>query len=91
MENTITGTLIEFAQTKEGKSANGSWKFITVIFETGEKYKKKAAIEFWDKDGMFDKIKAKPLGTNLTVHVNIESSEFNDKWITKAKAWKIKE
>lgn len=92
MENTITGTLIGFGPEKSGTSTNGSWKFTQAILKTGTvKYPTKAAVEIWDKDGIYDKVKAMPIGTEITFHVNIESKEYQDKWFTNAKAWKIKE
>ena len=91
-EQLITGTLIGFGQEKSGTSTNGTWKFTQAILETGnDKRTSKAAVEVWDKDGLMDRVKGMPIGSKVSFYVNIESREYQDKWFTSVKAWKIKE
>ncbi len=83
----IQAKLIMLLPLQTGSSAKGEWKKQDAIFETAEQFPKKVCISFWgDKAEDIKNIKE---GTSLKVHVNIESREYNGKWYTDLKAWKI--
>ena len=83
----IKGQLIQKLPVSSGTSAKGQWQSQEIIIETLETYPKKIAIEFFgDKVSEIDKLN---INDQLTVSVNIESREFNGKWYTKVKAWKV--
>lgn len=65
---------------------NGEWKKQNIIVETDGQYPKKVCISIWG-----DKINPAQLqtGNRLTIEFDLESREFNGKWYTDAKAWKI--
>ena len=71
-------------QTGEGK--NGPWKKQDIIVETEGKYPKKVCVSIWG-----DKIDANQLqiGNQLTVSFDVESREYNGRWYTDLKAWKV--
>jgi hypothetical protein len=54
--------------------------------ETGEKFPKKICVSVWG-----DKIDAKKLkpGNLLKIDFDVESREYNSRWYTDVKAWKI--
>ena len=84
MELTGTITNILPLQTGTGKAGN-EWKKQELIIQTDEAYPKSICISLWgntidDKLKTEDKIKAS---------IDIESREFNGKWYTSIKAWKI--
>jgi Domain of unknown function (DUF3127) len=71
---------------QSGTGKNGQWKKQDIIVETDGQYPKKVCISIWG-----DKIDEKQLQINnvLKLEFDIESREFNGKWYTDAKAWKI--
>ncbi len=83
----ITGTLVALLETNTGVGANGPWKKKPFILESKEKFPKKVAITAWNEQAdLADKLSA---GTELKISFNLESREFNGKWYTDVKAWKI--
>jgi hypothetical protein len=71
-------------QTVAGK--NGTWTKQDIILETDGQYPKKVCISLWgDK---YDKNLLK-VGSKLTISFDIESREFNGKWYTNLKGWKV--
>ena len=83
----ITGTLVALLETNTGVGANGPWKKKTFVLESKEKFPKKVAITAWNEQAdLADKLSA---GTELKISFNLESREFNGKWYTDVKAWRI--
>lgn len=72
-------------ETGEGK--NGTWKKQQVIIEVdGGKFPKKVAMVFWSE---LTNSEAFVEGGDISVEFDLESREFNGKWYTDAKAWRI--
>lgn len=87
MSASISGVLIKLLPQQSGNGQNGPWKKQVFIIETEGQYAKKIAFEAWnDKAQQVDELL---IGDRLTVSYNLESREYNDKWYTTAKAWKI--
>lgn len=82
----ISGTIINILELQTGEGRNGPWKKQEFILETDDQYPKKVCIALWG-----DKIDQFPLNTGekVTVSINVESREFNGRWYTDVKAWKI--
>ncbi len=82
----IQGKVIDILNLQRGNGRNGEWKKQDFIVETQDQYPKKICISMWgDK---IDQFSLKP-GEMVTVGVNIESREYNGKWYTDIKAWKV--
>jgi hypothetical protein len=82
----ITGKIIELLEEKSGKSANGKWRKQEYILETDSQYPKKVCFMVWsDKIDEF----AIKEGESLTVSIDLESREYNGRWYTDVKAWKV--
>ena len=82
----ITGKIIQLLDVITGESKNGEWKKQDVILETDAQYSKKICISVWgDKIDQFNFKE----GEGVTVSVNIESREFNNRWYTDVRAWKV--
>ena len=83
----IQGKLVQMLEKQVGNGRNGTWEKQDFILETMEQYPKKICISAWG-----DKIKeiglAKP-GDLLKVSFNLESREFNGRWYTDVRAWRI--
>ena len=82
----IKGKIIEVLPEKSGQSANGEWRKQEYILETDTSYPKKICFMAWgDKIGEFNLQQ----GENVEVSVDLESREYNGRWYTDVKAWKV--
>jgi len=82
----ITGKIIELLTEKSGQSANGQWRKQEYVLQTEAEYPKKVCFMVWgDK---IDQLNIKQ-GENLTVSIDLESREYNGRWYTDVKAWKV--
>lgn len=83
---TIKGKLVQLLPLQTGEGKNGVWKKQEVILETEGQYPKKVCIAFWG-----DKINEQLLqiGNEVNVSFDIESREYNGRWYTDVKAWKV--
>ncbi len=83
----ITGKLIQKLQSVSGEGKNGPWTKGSFIIETFEQYPRKICFMAWnDKASLIENI---PLNEVIKVFFDAESREFNDKWYTDLKMWKI--
>jgi len=83
----VSGKVVKLLPLQTGESARGPWKKQDMIIETNEQYPKKIAITCWaEKVDVIQNLKE---GSNVQVAINIESREFNERWYTDVKAWKI--
>jgi len=83
----ISGKLVKMLNLQTGTGKNGNWQKQEFVLETPDQYPKKICISAWgDK---VDDIARFSIGDNLKVSVNIESREYNEKWYTDCRAWKI--
>lgn len=84
----IIGKLIQKLPLQSGISRTGSsWQKQEFVIETQEQYPKKVCINLWgDKT---DQLAALDIDTTLKVSFSLESREFNGKWYTDVRAWKI--
>jgi hypothetical protein len=82
----LTAKLLTLLPLQTGKGKNGDWKKQDLIVETGENYPKKICISVWG-----DKINPSVLvvGNVLKIDFDVESREYNGRWYTDVKAWKI--
>ncbi len=82
----ISGKIIQLLPVQTGQGKNGTWKKQEFILETGDTYPKKVCIAVWG-----DKIDLASFKTGEMVDVSfdVESREYNGRWYTDVKAWKI--
>ena len=82
----IKGKIIEILPEKSAQSANGEWRKQEYILETDTNYPKKICFMAWgDKIGEFNLQQ----GDSVEVSVDLESREYNGRWYTDVKAWKV--
>jgi hypothetical protein len=82
----LTAKLIQVLPLQTGTGKNGEWRKQDIIVETGDKFPKKVCVSVWgDK---IDAGKLKP-GNMLRIDFDVESREYNSRWYTDVKAWKI--
>lgn len=82
----VSAKLIQLLPLQTGTGRNGQWKKQDIIVETDGQYPKKICISVWG-----DKINADLLkiGNRLKIDFDVESREFNGRWYTDVKAWKV--
>ena len=82
----LSGKLIQLLPIQSGTSKNGEWKKQDMIVETDGQYPKKVCISIWGEKTNNDQLQ---IGNLLKIDFDIESREYNNKWYTDIKAWKI--
>lgn len=83
----ISGKLIKILPEQTGSGKNGTWVKQEFVIETAEQYPKKICCAAWgDKAAQ---VKTLALGDLLKVSFNVESREYNERWYTELRAWKI--
>jgi hypothetical protein len=84
----IQGTLKQILPLESGESKSGkAWQKQTIVVETQETYPKLIAIEVSEKS--ISRLQDYQIGHTITCSINIESREYNGRWFTSVKAWKI--
>jgi hypothetical protein len=82
----ISGTVVNLLPMQTGQGKNGAWKKQEFILETPGQYPKKVCISLWGEKIDENKLVS---GDKITASINIESREFNGRWYTDVRAWKI--
>jgi len=82
----LTVKLVQKLPLQTGTGRNGEWKKQDIIVETDGQYPKKVCISIWG-----EKINDAQLaiGNLLKIDFDVESREYNGRWYTDVKAWKI--
>ena len=82
----ISGKIVKLLPLQSGQSRNGEWRKQDFILETEEQYPKKVCISAWgDKIDQFQLAE----GKQVKASINIESREYNEKWYTDVKVWRL--
>ncbi len=81
----LKGKVIQVLPVQSGEG-HRSWRKQDFILEIPSQYPKKVCISLWG-----DKIESAGLkiGDDITAFIDIESREYNGRWYTNVKAWKI--
>ena len=86
MDLQITGRVAQVLNEQSGEGRNGPWRKQEFILETEGDYPKQVCIVQWgdniDRFGI-------QVGEVLTAHIDIQSREYNGRWYTDVKAWKV--
>lgn len=86
----VVGKIIQVLPAQEGIGKNGNpWKVQPYVLETLDQYPRKVHFEVFGED----RIKQNPCDVDqlVTVSFDIESREFNGRWYTSIRAWKIQQ
>lgn len=85
----ITGKIIQVLPEQGGvsKTSGKDWKLQAYVLETQEQYPKKVHFEIFGED----RIKSNQCNIDdmVTVSFDIESREFNGRWYTSIRAWRV--
>ena len=86
----VVGKIIQVLPAQEGVGRNGNpWKLQGYVLETFDQYPRKVHFEVFGED----RIKQNPCDIDqvVTVSFDIESREFNGRWYTSIRAWRIQQ
>lgn len=85
----ITGKIIAVCEVQKGTSRTGNeWKSQTFALETSGDHPRKVAFElFGQKLDEFGSLCKKD--ADVTISFDIESREYNGRWYTSVRAWKV--
>jgi hypothetical protein len=87
MSHEISGKVILLLPEQSGTGKNGKWLRQDFVIETEEQFPRKVCFSAWgDK---VSQVKALQTDTRIKVSFNIESREYNGKWYTDLRIWKI--
>ncbi|MDN3689598.1 DUF3127 domain-containing protein [Cyclobacterium jeungdonense] len=82
----LTGKIIQALEEQSGNGRNGTWRKRDYIMETPGQYPKKVCLTVWgDK---IDQFNIQP-GQEITASIEVESREYNGRWYTDVKVWRV--
>ena len=85
----IEGTLIQKLAVQSGKSARGDWAKQDFVIEYQEgNFPTKACFNVWGADKVKE-LEQFQIGDKIKLSFNVSSREYNGKWYTDLKAWRI--
>ena len=87
MANSLSGRLLQINAEQSGNGQNGPWSKQTFVIETSEQFPKKVCFEAWNDKA--DTLRQLRTGDPIEVFFNPESKEYNSKWYTTLRVWKI--
>jgi len=83
----LTGTIIAELPMVQGTGKNNKeWFKQDYILEIPSQYPKKVCFSLWNDN--IDKYNLR-VNDSVTAHIDIESREYNGRWFTEVKAWKV--
>ena len=80
------GIVYKILPPTSGTSARGEWKRQEVVFELPQEFSRKICVTFFNKDYEVAQLRE---GMACAVSVNVESREYNGRWYTDVRAWRI--
>ncbi len=80
----LQGKVIQILPLQTGMGKKGQWRKQQFVLETQTQYPKKVCLTAWG-----DKIVNLAIGAMVAVSVDLESREYNGRWYTEARAYKI--
>ena len=83
----ISGKIIKKLDAVTGNSARGEWKKQEFIIETEDKYPKQVCISAWAEK--VDELTKFNINDKVKLSLNAESREYNGRWYTDLRFWKI--
>ena len=83
----FVGVVCRIMPQQSGTSARGQWQKQEVIFEQPDEFSRKVCVTFFG-DRVQDAATLQ-VGEKVNVSCNIESREYNGRWYTDVRAWRI--
>ena len=88
MEFVFEGIVFAILPEQSGTSARGEWHNQNVVFEmqNNSPYTRKVSVKFFNKR---DDVARLVVGAAYNVTFDIESREYNGRWYTDVRAWRV--
>jgi hypothetical protein len=86
MDLKITGTVRQVLAEASGEGRNGPWRKQEYILETEGNFPKSVCLVVWGDN--IDQFGVRE-GERITASIDIQSREYNGRWYTDVKAWKV--
>ena len=81
------GTVYKILPLTKGTSARGEWQRQDVVFDMPDgNFSRKICVTFFNRPDDVARLRE---GAAYTVSVNIESREYNGRWYTDIRAWRL--
>ncbi len=82
------GTVFKIMPVTKGTSARGDWQRQDVVFDynDGSTFTRKICVTFFNRPDDVAKLRE---GSAYSVSVNVESREYNGRWYTDIRAWRL--
>ena len=84
----LIAKLLEKLPVQSGQSARGAWSKQEFVLETQENYPRKVCASVWGADKVSE-LAAVAEGETVKISFNLESRQFNERWYTDVRAWRI--
>jgi hypothetical protein len=83
----LQGIIVKKLDKQSGASANGGWQKREFILKSEGDYPKDVCFNTWG--AKVDELDNINVGSKIRVSIELSSREYNGRWYTEAKAWKI--
>ena len=80
------GVVYKILPPVKGTSARGEWQRQEVIFDLPSEFSRKVCVIFFNKESEVSRLRE---GATYTVSFNLESREYNGRWYTDVRAWRV--
>ena len=82
----LSGKIVQILEKQTGAGKNGTWEKQEFILETQGQYPKKVCFNSWGAKIAQFNIQN---GEFINIGVDLESREYNGRWYTDVRAWKV--
>ena len=90
MELSVIGRITKVLPPQSGTTKSGTkWTKMTFVIDNGEQYNNMFAFEVWKDDKIMAFNQHNNVGDLVVVNFNVDCSEYNGKFYTNLKAWKV--
>lgn len=83
----ISGKVISILPEQSGSSNRGPWKKGGFVIETEGNFPKKVCCTVWGD--MLNQVNNLKQGETIKASIDLESREYNERWYTDVRAWRI--
>jgi hypothetical protein len=83
----ISGKVISILPEQSGSSSRGPWKKGGFVIETEGNFPKKVCCTVWGD--MLNQVNNLKQGETVKASIDLESREYNERWYTDVRAWRI--
>ena len=84
----LIGKLIKKLPEQSGESSRGHWVRMEFVIETSDQFPKQVCFSLWGEDKV-SIVRNMQLGTETKVYFSPESREFNERWYTELKCFRL--